>query len=36
MVADYNLIRGATSEEAAATVHDARRFVDACKGRWNF
>jgi uncharacterized protein (UPF0332 family) len=36
MVADYNLIRGATAEEAAATVRDARRFVDACKGRWNF
>jgi uncharacterized protein (UPF0332 family) len=36
MVADYNLIRGITDTEAAATVMDARQFVDACKTKWGF
>ena len=32
---DYNLIRGVTAAEAAATVEDAREFVGACKTKWN-
>jgi len=36
MVADYDLVRGITNEEAAVTVRDARQFVDACKAKWGF
>jgi uncharacterized protein (UPF0332 family) len=36
MVADYNLIRGISKEEAAVTVQEARQFVDACRKKWNF
>jgi hypothetical protein len=36
MVADYDLVRGATNRDAAAMVKDAREFVDACKAKWNF
>ena len=36
MVADYDLVRGVTDKEAAITVGEARRFVDACKAKWAF
>ena len=36
MVADYDLIRGITNNDAAATVKDARQFVEACRAKWNF
>ena len=35
MVADYDLSRGVTNSEAAQTVSDARKFIDACRTRWN-
>jgi uncharacterized protein (UPF0332 family) len=36
MVADYDLVRGITNDDARAMAEDARRFVDACKTKWNF
>lgn len=36
MVADYDLMRGANRDDAAATTRDARTFVNACKARWSF
>ena len=36
MVADYDLVRGIASDDAAATVKEAREFVEACKARWKF
>jgi hypothetical protein len=36
MVADYDLVRGINNADAAATVRDARQFIDACKAKWNF
>jgi uncharacterized protein (UPF0332 family) len=36
MVADYDLVRGVKNQDALITVQEARRFVDACKEKWNF
>jgi hypothetical protein len=36
MVADYDLVRGVANAEAAEMVLNARKFVDACKEKWNF
>jgi uncharacterized protein (UPF0332 family) len=36
MVADYDLVRGITNDDATKTVKDARQFVDACKAKWDF
>ncbi|HUZ33814.1 MAG TPA: HEPN domain-containing protein [Xanthobacteraceae bacterium] len=36
MVADYDLVHGITNAEATEVVKDARKFVDACKGKWTF
>ena len=34
MIADYDLVRTASPEDAAQTTADARRFIDSCKQRW--
>jgi uncharacterized protein (UPF0332 family) len=36
MVADYDLVRDITNNDATSTAEDARRFVDACKAKWDF
>jgi len=36
MVADYDLVRGATTSEAKETVKSARAMVDAIMERWYF
>jgi len=36
MVADYDLVRGITNDDATATAKDARQFVEACKAKWGF
>jgi uncharacterized protein (UPF0332 family) len=36
MIADYNLVRHAGSDEARATVADAKVFVNACSAKWRF
>jgi uncharacterized protein (UPF0332 family) len=36
MVADYDLIRGATQKDAELTTAEARKLVDACRGKWSF
>ena len=36
IVADYDLVNGATRADATVLTGEARRFVEACKARWNF
>jgi uncharacterized protein (UPF0332 family) len=36
MVADYDLVRGASNTDAKATTADARRFIDANMKKWKF
>ena len=36
MVADYDLVQGASGEHASETTADARTMLDAVQARWNF
>ncbi len=36
MIADYDMVRGATSSDADETTKLARKFVEACMGKWGF
>jgi uncharacterized protein (UPF0332 family) len=36
MVADYDMVRGASGIDAAETTKLARKFVDACMNKWSF
>ncbi|MFI5013320.1 MAG: hypothetical protein ACHQAY_13340 [Hyphomicrobiales bacterium] len=36
MVADYDLVRGATNEDAVIDAAAARKFVQACMEKWGF
>ena len=36
MIADYDLVRGASNTDAKATTADARRFIDANMKKWKF
>jgi hypothetical protein len=36
MAADYDLVRGASNRDAAATTAEARAFINACMSKWGF
>jgi uncharacterized protein (UPF0332 family) len=36
MIADYGIVHGASPFDAADTTAQARKFVDACRIKWNF